>query len=209
MLHHIFIGLSMFALLWGEYNKSRFLQYMFKPLTILLILFLPIMSSQFSWGFNYSSLIVAGLFLSMFGDIFLMFSEKYFIPGLIAFLLAHLVYITAFISVDGIHYSWIFFIFLIVGILIFKLLDKKLGKLQIPVALYISAIAIMAWQSWELCLSTGSYGFGLAAVGTILFLISDFALSVNKFLKPLNFAQFIILPTYFFAQWLIASSTIY
>ena len=176
----------MFALLWGEYNKSRFLQYMFKPLTILLILFLPIMSSQFSWGFNYSSLIVAGLFLSMFGDIFLMFSEKYFIPGLIAFLLAHLVYIAAFISVDGIHYSWISFIFLITGILIFKLLNKKLGKLQIPVALYISAIAIMAWQSWELCLSTGSCGFGLAAMGTILFLISDFALSVNKFLKPWN-----------------------
>ena len=209
MLHHIFIGLSMFALLWGEYNKSRFLQYMFKPLTILLILFLPIMSSQFSWGFNYSSLIVAGLFLSMFGDIFLMFSEKYFIPGLIAFLLAHLVYIAAFISVDGIHYSWISFIFLIVGILIFKLLDKKLGKLQIPVALYISAITIMAWQGWELYLSTGSYGFGLAALGTIFFLISDFALSVNKFLKPMQFAQYIILPTYFIAQWLIAIPTLY
>ena len=81
--------------------------------------------------------------------------------------------------------------------------------MQLPVALYISAIAIMAWQSWELCLSTGSYGFGLAAVGTILFLISDFALSVNKFLKPLKFAQFIILPTYFIAQWLIAISTLY
>ena len=209
MLHQIFIGISLSALLWGEFIKSKSLRYVFKPLTILLIIFIPILNPQLSWGINYSSLIIAGLFLSMFGDIFLMFSEKYFIPGLIAFLLAHLVYIAAFISVDGIHYSWISFIFLITGILIFKLLNKKLGKLQIPVALYISAIAIMAWQSWELCLSTGSYGFGLAAVGTILFLISDFALSVNKFLKPLNFAQFIILPTYFFAQWLIASSTIY
>ena len=134
----------MFALLWGENNKSRFLQYTFKPVTILLILFLPIVYSKFSWGFNYSSLIVAGLFLSIFGDIFLMFREKYFIPGLIAFLLAHLVYISAFISVDGIYYSWIFFIFLITGILIFKLLNKNLGELQIPVALYIPSIAIMA-----------------------------------------------------------------
>jgi len=145
----------------------------------------------------------------MFGDIFLMFSEKYFVPGLIAFLLAHLVYIAAFISVDGILYSWIFFIFLIVGILIFRMLNKKLGKLQIPVAIYISAIAIMTWQSWELYISTGSYGFGLAALGTLFFLISDFALSVNKFLKPMNYAQIIILPTYFIAQWLIAISTLY
>jgi len=182
---------------------------MFKPLTILLILFIPIMSSQFFWGINYSSLIVAGLILSMFGDIFLMFNDKYFVPGLIAFLMAHLVYIYAFISIDGIHYSWICFIFLIAGILIFRILNKKLGKLQIPVAIYISAIAIMAWQSWELYLSTESFGFGLAAVGTIFFLISDFALSVNKFLKPMNFAQFIILPTYFIAQWLIAISTLY
>jgi len=186
MPYHLIIGISMFFLLWSEYNTSKTMRYIFKPLTILLILYIPINHFQYFWGINYSSLIIAGLFLSMFGDIFLMFSEKYFIPGLIAFLLAHLVYIAAFISVDGIHYSWISFIFLITGILIFKLLNKKLGKLQIPVALYISAIAIMAWQSWELCLSTGSYGFGLAAVGTILFLISDFALSVNKFLKPLN-----------------------
>jgi len=138
-----------------------------------------------------------------------MFSEKSFVPGLIAFLLAHLVYIAAFISVDGILYSWIFFIFLIVGILIFRMLNKKLGKLQIPVAIYISAIAIMTWQSWELYISTGSYGFGLAALGTLFFLISDFALSVNKFLKPMNYAQIIILPTYFIAQWLIAISTLY
>ena len=198
----------MVALLWGEYNKSKFLRNLFKPLTILLILFIPFMSTQLSCGINYSSLIITGLFLSMFGDIFLMFSEKYFVPGLIAFLMAHLVYISAFISVDGIHYSWICFIFLIAGILIFRMLNINLGKLQIPVAIYISAIAIMAWQSWELYLSTESYGFGLAAVGTILFLISDFVLSVNKFLNPMKFAQFIILPTYFIAQWLIAISTI-
>ena len=209
MFHHLFIGISMAILLWGEYNKSKLLRYIFKPLTILLILYIPILHSQFFWGVNYTSLIIAGLFLSMFGDIFLMFSEKYFVPGLIAFLLAHLVYIAAFISVDGIHYSWIFFIFLITGIIIFKLLNKNLEKLKIPVAIYISTISIMAWQSWELYLSTGSYGFRLAALGTILFLISDFALSVNNFLKPMNFAQFIILPTYFIAQWLIAVSTLY
>ncbi|MBC8256693.1 MAG: lysoplasmalogenase [Candidatus Marinimicrobia bacterium] len=199
----------MFTLLWGEYNKSKLLRFLFKPLTILLILFIPIMSTQLSWGINYSSLIITGLFLSMFGDIFLMFSEKYFVPGLIAFLMAHLVYTSAFISVDGIHYSWICFIFLIGGILIFRMLNKNLGKLQMPVAIYISAIAIMAWQSWELYLLTESYGFELAAVGTIFFLISDLALSVNKFLKPMKFAQFIILPTYFIAQWLIAISTLF
>ena len=209
MLHHLFIGLSLSVLLWGEYKKSKLLRYVFKPLTIVLILCIPILHSQFFWGVNYTSLIIIGLFFSMFGDIFLMFSEKDFVPGLIAFLLAHLVYIAAFISVDGILYSWIFFIFLIVGILIFRMLNKKLGKLQIPVAIYISAIAIMTWQSWELYISTGSYGFGLAALGTLFFLISDFALSVNKFLKPMNYAQIIILPTYFIAQWLIAISTLY
>ena len=209
MPYHLIIGISMFVLLWSEYNTSKTMRYIFKPLTILLILYIPIIHSQHFWGINYSSLIITGLFLSMFGDIFLMFSEKYFIPGLVAFLLAHLVYIAAFISVDGIHYSWFSPIFFITGVLVFRVLNKNLGKLQIPVALYISAIVIMAWQAWELYLSTGSYGFGIAAVGTILFLISDFALSINKFLKPMNFVQFMILPTYFIAQWMIAISTLY
>ena len=86
---------------------------------------------------------------------------------------------------------------------------ENLGKLRFSVALYISAIVIMAWQALELYLFTGGYGFGIASVGTILFLISDFALSINKFLQPINFSQFIILPTYFIAQWLIAISTLY
>ena len=186
MLYHLCILISLVALLWDEYHNSKNLRYIFKHTTILLILFIPINFSQYSFGFNYPSIIIIGLSLSMMGDIFLMFSEKYFIPGLIAFLTAHLNYIAGFISVDGFHFTWIFINFLVMGIFVFKLLNKNLGELQILVILYISAIAVMAWQAWELYLSMRTYGYKLAAWGTLFFIISDFTLSKNKFLKTIK-----------------------
>ena len=185
MFFHIFIGITGLTLLWGEYKKSLVLRYVFKPLTILLILLIPVLDSHFHYKINYQSFIILGLALSMLGDICLMFNNRYFIPGLFAFLLAHLAYIAAFNWVGGINISWIVFIFLITGILVFKLFYRRLGKHRMPVAVYILVILLMTWQGWELYLESSLIGFGLAAFGSLFFVVSDFVLAVNKFLKPI------------------------
>ncbi len=70
------------------------LAFAFKPLTTLLIL-------AFAWPRGADApkqrrFIRIGLLLSLIGDVFRMWPKAGFLPGLIAFLLAHLAYIAAF-----------------------------------------------------------------------------------------------------------------
>src|SRR5690606_30563300 len=80
------------ALLSGEW---RWLHYVFKPLTTLMLLWIALRSPSAVWS-RYRKLIIAGLALSVAGDIFLMLPGDWFVPGLVSFLLAHVPYASAF-----------------------------------------------------------------------------------------------------------------
>jgi len=80
--------------------------------------------------------------------------------------------------------------------------------MKIPVGIYIIVIAIMGWVAIERFNILPSFGTFLAAFGAIIFMISDAVLALNKFRKSYFSAEFIILTTYYIAQWLIAVSVI-
>jgi len=46
-----------------------------------------------------------------------------------------------------------------------------------------------------------------AAIGALLFVLSDGLLALNRFYAPLRLAPLLILVPYYTGQWLIASST--
>ncbi|WP_286232219.1 lysoplasmalogenase [Neobacillus mesonae] len=71
--------------------------------------------------------------------------------------------------------------------------------LVVPVIAYILTIAQMAISA----LLTGNI---FAAAGSILFVISDSILSWNMFISSIAFSDVFIMTTYYFAQFLIASS---
>lgn len=71
------------------------LHYIGKPLTTLLILWLAL-SAQPAVDARYRRAVLAGLVLSLIGDVFLMLPGDRFVLGLVAFLLAHVCYIVAF-----------------------------------------------------------------------------------------------------------------
>ena len=66
-----------------------------KPLPIALFVLVVAFAAQ-PVSPLYRSLIVAGLLFSMTGDIFLALGDDRFVPGLVAFLFAHIFYANAF-----------------------------------------------------------------------------------------------------------------
>lgn len=181
--------------------------YLFKPLTMVWIILIALLSkSQVSAFYKY--MIVAGLLCSLLGDIFLMLPSDRFVPGLLSFLVAHLFYIAAFAS-GGVHLStalWCAIPLLIYGSVMIRALFPHLGRMKLAVVVYMLVILVMAWLALSRFVGTGQAGSALAFFGALLFTVSDSILAVNRFKGSIDHAQLYILSTYFTAQWLIALS---
>jgi uncharacterized membrane protein YhhN len=201
-----FILISSVFTIRAKYFGPIYHIYIFKPSTtilILLIAFIPMLSTIST----YQLWILSGLLFSLVGDIFLMFHKRWFVHGLISFLIAHLLYIGAFISGGGFHcHFWIMFPMLIYCASVFIVLYPYLGRLKIPVMLYVIVIGVMVWQAWERWADIGMSKALMAAVGASLFCISDSVLAFNKFRRRFKLAELMILSSYFSGQWLIALS---
>jgi uncharacterized membrane protein YhhN len=155
---------------------------------------------------HYRNLILLGLCFSLAGDIFLMLPSDRFVAGLASFLVAHLLYIAAFAS-EVSEPAWgVLALLGAFALPMFLALRPHLGGLQLPVALYITAIVAMAWQATARWLEHGDTGALLACCGSLLFVVSDTALAWNRFRGGFRRAQVVVLGTYFSAQWLIALS---
>jgi uncharacterized membrane protein YhhN len=186
------------------------LVYVFKPLTTVLIL-------AHAWprgaqAPRQRTLIRIGLLLSLLGDIFLMWPKQGFLPGLMAFALAHGAYIAAFCQpVRLAARAWPFVVYgVAAGLILATLWPGVPTGLRLPVLAYVVLLASMAaqaavwWRSGtampEQALARG------AALGSLLFFVSDGLLAVNKFDTPLPLSALWILASYWLAQWCIASS---
>jgi uncharacterized membrane protein YhhN len=189
----------------GKYQRSKFLHYAFKPLTMVMIISLA-WERTVGEPSLYSYLILAGLCVSLFGDIFLMLPQRYFRPGLMAFLAAQFLYISAFSRNLGVLSFTLLWIILAYAALVFLFLYRSLGKYRWPVLGYMLAISVMAWLALNRHFSRLDLSGLWAAVGALLFLVSDSVNAVNRFRKPFPAAQIIILSTYFAAQLLFALS---
>ena len=72
--------------------------------------------------------------------------------------------------------------------------------------LNILVILIMSGLAWERHLQLELPQTLFAACGAILFLISDALLAWNRFRMEFKSAQFLIMGTYYVAQWALAMS---
>jgi len=162
----------------------------------------------FAWliGFEgrYRTYISIGLLFSALGDILLDEYLNLFVPGLAAFLIAHVFYIIAFIyrskrpAVEGALaiYS--------IGGIAFTFLYKGVGELLIPVLLYMAVITTMGWRAYA-ARRYDSYA-QWAFYGALLFIASDSLIAFNKFYTPVPYHGWLIMLTYWAAQYLIFKS---
>ncbi|MDP3520659.1 MAG: lysoplasmalogenase family protein [Hydrogenophaga sp.] len=181
----------------------RELHLLFKPLAMLIALAL-------TWGVPRALWLRLALLGSLAGDVFLLLPNL-FIPGLVAFLLAHIAYIVrlrqdapwfahraallATLGVGAVMYAGLWWGGLPVG-------------LRAPVAAYVVVIALMAAQAMGRANVLRDRASLLVAVGAASFMLSDSLLAINRFVTPLPMAQLGVLSSYYAAQCLMVGGLI-
>jgi uncharacterized membrane protein YhhN len=187
----------------GKYSDSHILVYVFKPLATALVLGVAVAAGAFAT--TYGRLVALSLVFSLAGDVFLMLPKDRFINGLLSFLVAHVVLIVAF-ALQATGLSWWLLLPVIAGTGMYTALAPHLGRMKIPVVVYITVIAAMAWFALERWHLQGSTSAALAASGSVLFLLSDSTLALNRFRAKFRLAELLVLSTYYASIWLTALS---
>ena len=157
--------------------------------------------------------LLIGLFFSWIGDILLQ-SEKLFIPGLLAFLTAHIFYIIFFAKTRSNHHSFFklrpIMLMAVLAYLVefMYILWPYLGNMKIPVLIYGITISTMLsaamWQYQKLENKTALFFI----IGATLFVASDSLLAFNRFRESFNLAGVSIMTTYILAQLFIVTGAI-
>lgn len=180
--------------------------YIFKPLTLVLIILFSIFQVP-EVSIFYKMMIIYGLAFSMLGDIMLMLPTDKFLHGLASFLIAHVFYIIAFVS-DSIFPANILYLIpgLIIGVIIMRILLPRVKGKTIPVVIYSLVLIFLLWQSTGRLDLIYTHSSLVAFIGSIFFIGSDVTLVFNRFVGKLKDGQLIILSTYYLAQLLIAYS---
>lgn len=188
----------------------HYVQYISKPLITLslfgLLLFQTGLRGRFSKRIGF------GLLFGLAGDVFLLFdkNEVFFICGLVAFLIGHLLYASAFYldyklnktvyqkyTENAVMAYSFFVVIFVVGMWTY------LGNMKFPVIVYALVISLMGVMAVNRYGRVNSLSFKLTFYGSILFVISDTVLAINRFVHDFNFSGVIVIVTYMAAQYLI------
>jgi uncharacterized membrane protein YhhN len=159
---------------------------------------------------------LAGLFFSWAGDVVLEFSKNngnIFILGLVCFLLAHIMYLTAFFITPGknsilTNRIWLLIPVIIYGMVLVSYLYSDLAEMRLPVILYAVVILTMLTGAMNRKDKVNKRSYYLVLGGAILFVISDSSIAINKFSHQFESSGIIIMSTYIVAQYLIVSGYI-
>ena len=177
-------------------NLKR-LEYIAKP---------AVMAFLFLWLYTTTGLqgtrlwFGLGILLSLVGDVLLMISlDRLFLPGLAAFLLAHLSYITGFRAELTTVNVWSLILLAFIAINASRLLRRIVGAMRargentliLPVIAYGIVISIMLYAAMSTTsnLTWSPLAASLVSAGALLFVASDVILAWMKFVAPLKNAR--------------------
>lgn len=188
-------------------TERRSLEYVAKPATMVPLIaaalaLTPDVPAMRGW-------FVAALVLSLAGDVFLMLPDpkKFFVPGLAAFLVGHVLYIVGFAHDDlsamalliGVILTFV--ALLSIGPTIVKGSSEIDAKLPVPVTAYVLTISVMV------TFAIGSARVA-AIVGALLFFISDACIGWSRFVAEFRHHRLVIMTTYHLAQALLVVSLV-
>ncbi|MCB0504552.1 MAG: lysoplasmalogenase [Cyclobacteriaceae bacterium] len=185
----------------------NFLSLFSKPLLMPLLIGYFVSASRANRS-PLKKFVVLALVFSWVGDAVLMFQNingMYFIIGLVAFLLAHVMYIVGFTklknSTTKVERLAIIVFFLAYSATLVIFLWPGLGNMKAPVMLYALVLTIMGVLG--VIKSTTNHPY--ITFGVLFFVASDSILALNKFLIDVPFNGMLIMGTYIAAQWLIVA----
>ena len=204
---------------WVAVHKGwRKVEIIAKPATMVFL---------FAWmaytaRFEHIALVFFGLgiLFSLAGDVFLMLSDRWFIAGLVSFLMAHVMYIIGFyMPLPELSPLWALALAVILGLgaaqvlggIVNGLRAKSLQKLVTPVVIYgiiitlmlLSALLTLSRPDWQLLTAI------LVSLGALAFYISDVILAWNKFVKPIKNGRIMNMAAYHIGQIALIIGVVY
>jgi uncharacterized membrane protein YhhN len=187
-------------------HKHRVEQWA-KPITMALLVAVAATAGSPDDGVRIA--LVIGAVLGLVGDVALLGdSEPRFMAGLGAFALGHLAYAVAAVQVDVTGWALVGAAFM-VALLAFRFVSRILpgarreggGVMAGAVVFYGVVISLMVIAAWGM-FATASPAW-LAAVGAMLFAISDWVLGHRKFAGPLPVGRLGVMVPYHLGQALL------
>lgn len=148
---------------------------------------------------------VVALLLSLGGDVLLVAPRDWFIPGLTAFLLAHIAYIVGFtmLRIHGDRALMNALTIIGTGVVlvgvgwlgrdIVRGAGEKDERLRAPVAAYVAVISLMVIAGYSTRLD-------IVMAGALLFYASDSMLGWNRFVSPIASGSVLVMISYHIAQ---------
>jgi len=173
---------------------NRSLEYVAKPGALVALMVWA------STGDAASPLLLAALGLGLLGDVYLMLPVDLFIPGLSAFLAGHFGYIGLFDAPVGWRLFW-FAVIAGASVPVARriLAALKDGALRGAVVVYLVVISYMAASAF-------ASGSKVAALGALLFVVSDAILAWDRFVQQLSWGRVAIIVTYHLGQFGLAAA---
>jgi uncharacterized membrane protein YhhN len=188
-------------------------EYFAKPAVMLLLLGWLLVTGLTPLPLLFFSL---AIFFSLLGDVSLLVSgardsNRWFLAGLGAFLLAHLAYIVGLnIPLPDAPLIWTVIIALLLAFAAGRVLrrittalaQKGQRSMLTPVSLYGMVITLMLLSAFLTLYNSkwGTVPAGLVALGAMLFYFSDVILAWNRFVNPLKNSRVINMVLYHLGQ---------
>jgi len=215
MIEFIFLGLFFIAAIinvLGEYKENNTIKLFSKPLLMPFLILFYIFGilegaslAQVDW------LIVVALIGGWAGDVFLMLDtkKKWFLYGMIAFLVNQILYIVSFfLSISDFANFDLWALFLLGPALIMLIYMapkpiKNAAEMKIPLLVYMTVILTMHIAAVLRLAEFQGLAFTFVYIGSISFIFSDASIAVNQWDKKMRKFGAISMATYILAQFFI------
>lgn len=188
----------------ASYRGPRWQRWVFKPVTLLLLLLLA-WSAPNIQASGY--LILLGLLATLAADALLLLPRERVLYAIGAFFLSHLLYTISFASALTVSfYLPMLAVLIVIGIALIATIWTRLDDMRWPVVTYIAMTLLMVWMAGDQYFARGTdYGFSLL-VGASLLLLSNVVWLVNRYRFTFRAADAIIAASYFAGHFLIVRS---
>ncbi len=212
LLHILFVLIAL-AVLLAELIENKMLTWAAKPLIMVWVIAYYLINTRKK---EHSNTIVLAFLAAWLGDVLLMFQSRgaaFFMLGLGSFLVCQLLYAKNFakkVLAVGLKSNWLFKEPIWLLLLFFYMVSLYIAMypglgstLKLPVFVYALAISSMAAAALSRKRLVDKKSYKLILVGSLLFVLSDSLLGLNKFSLTIPQAGFWVLLTYMAAQYFI------
>ena len=221
--------------IYAEATQNEAVRFFSKPLLMILLFAFYVQTIAGNWN-RLHKFLAASLVFSWIGDVALMYVPKtaddvalmgipknpnYFLAGLAAFLIAHILYAISFANVSNkskapilrlkpwVIIPLVIYMLTLLYALVPAISDNELTKPFLgPVIIYSAAIATMVAFALNRYGRVSDKSFALLFGGALLFMFSDSIIAISKFIHPFASSGILIMILYIAGQYFIVKGGI-